>query len=58
MRGERVESFRRGAGGGFGRFGGGFVRRARGVADVRAYGWTRVGRDASDFADTYAFRCR
>jgi hypothetical protein len=58
VRGERVESFRGRVGSGFGRFGGGFVRYARVVADVRAYGYTRVGPDTSDFADTQAFRCR
>ena len=50
VRGEWVESFRRRVGA--------FVRRARFVAGVRAYGYTRVGPDASDFADTHAFRCR
>jgi hypothetical protein len=57
VRGERVESFRRRAGR-FGRFVGGFVRHARVTADVRAYPYTRVVPDASDFADTHAFRCR
>ncbi len=58
MRGERAESSRRRVGGGFGRFGGGSGRHARGVADVRAYRYTRVNPDASDFAGTHAFRCR
>ena len=56
MRGERVESFRRRVGAGFGRFG--FVRHARVVADVRAYGYAWVIPDGSDVADTHAFRCR
>ena len=51
MRREWAESFRR-------RVGGDFVRRAQVVAHVRAYGFTRVGPDASDFADTHAFRYR
>jgi len=58
MRGERVESLRRRVGGDYGRFGGGFGRHARGVADVRAYGYARVIPDASDLADTHAFRGR
>ena len=57
VRGEWVDFFRRRAGG-FGRFVGGFVRHARVTADVRAYPYTRVVPDASDFADTHAFRCR
>ena len=56
VRGEWVESFRGRVGSGFGRFGGGFVRHARVIADVRAYGCTWVG--PSDFADTHAFRRR
>ena len=56
VRGEWVESFRRRTG--FGRFGGGFVRHARVVAYVRAYGYTRVVLNASEIADTRAFRCR
>ncbi len=49
MRGERVEFYRR-------RVGGGFVRSARGVADVRAYRYAFVV--ASGFADQRAVRCR
>ena len=56
MRGERIESFRCRVGGGYGRFGGGFGGHARGVADVRAYGYTWVIADASDLADTHAHR--
>jgi hypothetical protein len=56
VRGEWVESFRRRVDGGYERFGGGFDRHARGVADVRAHGYTRVIPRASDLADTHAFR--
>ena len=56
VRGERVDSFRRRVGGGFGRFGHGPIRHARVAADVRAYQYTGVG--PGDLARPYAFRCR
>jgi len=61
MRGERAwsfRSFRRRVGAGFGRFGGGFRRHARGVADVRAYGYTRLIPGVIGFAGGHAFRFR
>ena len=54
VRGEYVGSCRRRVSGGSERIGG----YARGVADVRAHGYTRVVPDASDLADTSAFRGR
>ena len=56
VRGEWVESFRRRIGGGSERIGGGFGYYARGVADVRAYGYTRVIPDASRLTDTHPCR--
>lgn len=56
VRGEWVESFRRRIGGGSERIGGGFGLHARGVADVRAYEYTHVIRDASRLADPRACR--
>jgi len=53
VRGERVESFRRRVGGGIERS---FDLGARGVADVRAYGYTRVIPDGNRLADTRARR--
>jgi hypothetical protein len=58
VRGGWVESFRGRVGGDYERFGGGLGRHARGVADVRAHGYTRVIPDANDLADTHAFRGR
>jgi hypothetical protein len=55
VRGEWVESFRCRIGG-YERIGGGFGLHARGVADVRAYEYTRVIPDASRLADTHAYR--
>ena len=53
VRGEWVESFRRHVGGGTERS---FGLHARGVADVRAYGYAHVIPDGSRLADTRACR--
>ena len=53
VRGEWVESFRRRVGGGTERS---FGLHARGVADVRAYGYTPVIPDGSRLTDTHARR--
>ena len=58
VRGEWVEPFRRRVGGGYKRIGGGFGQHTRGVADVRAHGYTHVIPDTSRLADTRTFRGR